>query len=189
MGFQHMTAERRAELGRQGGRIGGATRAGQFTAEFQSTAGRAGSSAQKAAAGRKGWATVVARYGADYAAKLAAEWRRDHPNAYEVATMAALDYLGFVYRREVLVRDVYADFVLSDLPAVIEVDHPQWHTNNALHGEDRVGRDRYKNGVYAAAGLVVIRLDPTATPAAGIVPALDVALHALAFAGAPRGVK
>lgn len=182
MGFQHMTPEQRLELSRRAGRLGGQARAKTFTAESQAAAGRAGTRAQKQAAGRQGWAATVARYGADWASKQLADWRRANPNEYELKVMGWLDTFQLVYTHETLVGDVWADFKLADLPAVIEVDGTVWHTNDALHGQDRVGRDAYKNQVYARHHLAVIRLNTDDIKSGAALAQLDLALTALALA-------
>lgn len=178
MGFQHMTAEQRAALGRRGGQ----TRAAQLTPEHQAAAGRAGTREQKQRAGRVGWAVTAARYGADWAAKQAADWRRANPNEYELKVMGWLDQFQLSYTHETLVGDVWADFKLADLPAVVEVDGTVWHTNSALHGQDRAGRDVYKNQVYARHHLAVIRLNTDDIKNGAALAQLDRALTALALA-------
>lgn len=182
MGFQHMTAERRLEISKRAGQLGGQARAKTFTPASQAAAGRAGTREQKQRAGRQGWAVTAARYGNDWAAKQLADWRRANPNEYELKVMGWLDTFQLVYTHESLVGDVYADFVLVDLPAVIEVDCPIWHTNDALHGQDRAGRDVYKNQCYARHHLAVIRLNTDDIKSGAALAQLDLALTALALA-------
>jgi len=130
-----------------------------FTPEHQRRAQAARSYESLAQAGRKGYEALVMRHGVEFVQQNAAKWRRKHPNRYERAVMEWLEDHGIDYQRDVMIEGVrYCDFVLTYRGIIIEVDGPIWHTNNALHGEDREGRDKRQDKILTDAGWKIIRI-------------------------------
>lgn len=134
-------------------------RGAHFTPEHQRRAQACRSYESLAQAGRKGYDALVMRHGVEYVQQNAANWRRKHPNRYERQVMEWLEGRGISYQRDVMIENVrYCDFVLTYHGIIVEVDGPIWHTNNALHGEDREGRDRRQDKILTDAGWRVIRI-------------------------------
>lgn len=134
-------------------------RGAHFTPEHQRKAQACRSYESLAQAGRKGYEALVMRHGVEIVQQNAAKWRQAHPNRHERQVMEWLEDHGIEYRRDAMVAGVrYCDFVLSNRRIIIEVDGPIWHTNNALHGEDREGRDQRQDALLTDAGWRVIRI-------------------------------
>lgn len=157
----------RVEAGRRGGlaRAAGADMKAVGALGGRSTYARHGS-AHMASVGARGWAAFVASKGVDAAADRLHRWRLDHPSSLEQIVDAALSGMGYDdgpdYARDAAVCEdppVYGDFVFHRLHLVIEVDGRRWHTNDPLHGEDRLARDHLRNARLEAAGWRVVHVD------------------------------
>ena len=156
----------RVEAGRRGGlaRAAGADMKAVGALGGRSTYARHGS-AHMASIGARGWAALVANKGVDAAADRLHLWRLDHPSSLEQIVDAALSGMGYDdgpdYERDAAVCEdppVYGDFVFAGLRLVIEVDGRRWHTNDPLHGEDRLARDEQRDARLEAAGWRVIHV-------------------------------
>lgn len=118
-----LTAAQRSENARKAG----LARAKAFTPEYQRAARARQSSESLAERGRKGYNALVAKLGKAGALQIVAEYRREHPSRYETQLAAALDDAGIPYRREVVIGEAIADFVIDETATVIEVNGGNWH--------------------------------------------------------------
>lgn len=153
----------RVEAGRRGGlaRAAGADMKAVGALGGRSTYARHGS-AHMAAVGARGWAALCANKGVDAATDRLHQWRLDHPSSLEQIVAAALEGLGCTFERYAVVLSdppIYGDFVFADRLLVLEVDGRRWHSNDPLHGEDRLARDRRRNARLEAAGWRVVHVD------------------------------
>lgn len=135
--------------------------------------------------GKKGWQTTVARYGRLFASQVLARWRREHPTNLERQVISWLDEFQVTYTREVQIGDegnfAFADFVLSDIGLIIEVDGERWHTRNNLHGEDRPKRDAQKARLFRRHGYALLRLSERSITTGKAKDRLDLAIHRRMF--------
>ena len=132
--------------------------------------------------GRKGFQATRNRYGLRFVVEQVVSWRRQNPTDIEKTVMGWLDEFQLLYDKDVLIADgdaggVYADLVLRDTKFIIEVDGACWHRNDALHGEDREGRDRYKDAVFKSKGYRVLRLKEVDIKSGCAKELLDCAVH------------
>lgn len=152
-----ITAEARRAICRKAGQA----RARQFTPEYQRKARAAQTRECCAIKGRKGFEALVRKYGQAHALEHLAKYRREHPNAVERLVIAWLNERGIAYQQEAQVCGYYVDFLVGQAngsQTVVEVDGRGWHSNIALHGQDRRGRDTLRDMALAANGYTVIRL-------------------------------
>lgn len=153
----------RVKAGRKGGRAraAGADMKAVGRLGGKATHARHGS-AHMATVGARGWAALVANKGVDAATERLHRWRLDHPSSLEQIVAAALEGLSCTFERDAAVLSdppVYGDFVFADRRLVIEVDGRRWHSNDPLHGEDRLARDEQRDARIQAAGWQVYRID------------------------------
>lgn len=148
-----------------------------FTPEHQRKARAAVRPESNRANGARGFAATAARYGRDFAIRASAQWRRESPNRLEQLVMHWLNEFQVAFEREAQIGRFYVDFLCRDFHLAIEVDGRTWHTNHALHGQDRAGRDRRKDDALRAQGYCVLRLSEAAIRDGSAKDALDLALH------------
>ena len=129
-----------------------------------------------AANGRLGWETTKARHGTRMAAQLAAAWRRKNPNRPTRQVMAWLDEFCVSYELEREIGTVFADVACPDWHLVIEIDGAAWH-GVTVHGEDRSGRDAFKDDTYRTHGWRILRLSEADINSGAAFDQLDLALH------------
>ena len=128
--------------------------------EFQREMRSRVSSESCSANGKKGFLATAAKYGRDFAVRMAAAWRRSrNPTNLEGRVEAWLDEFEVPYERDAQIGAYFADYLLRDLNLVVEVDGHTWHTNHPLHGQDREAHDKRKNRVLRRHGYRVLRLD------------------------------
>lgn len=117
------------------------------------------SSESCSANGKKGFLATAAKYGRDFAVRMAAAWRRSRePTDLESKVEAWLDEFQVHYERDAPVGGYFADYLLRDFNLIVEVDGYVWHTNHCLHGQDRVSHDRRKDKALTRCGYNVLRL-------------------------------
>lgn len=140
------------------------------------------SSESCSANGKKGFLATAAKYGRDFAVRMAAAWRRSRkPTNLEAKVEAWLYEFQLRYERDVPVGGYFADFLLSDLDLIVEVDGHTWHTNHPLHGEDRMSRDRRKDRFLKRHGYCVLRLSEADIWNGNAKDQLDAAIHRCFF--------
>jgi very-short-patch-repair endonuclease len=129
-----------------------------------------------AANGRRGWEATKAKHGASFAAATAASWRRANPNKPTRQVMAWLDEFCVAFELEREIGGCYADVACPDWHLVIEIDGARWHGITPF-GEDRRGRDRYKDDTYRVHGWRILRLTEADIKSRAAFDQLDLALH------------
>lgn len=145
------------------------------------------SSESCSANGKKGFLATAAKYGRDFAVRMAAAWRRSRePTDLESQVEAWLDEFQVRYERDAPVGGYFADYLLRDFSLVVEVDGHVWHTNHRLHGQDRVSHDKRKDKVLRRQGYTVLRLPESAIRDGSAKDDLDRAITRQLVAGVSR---
>ena len=138
--------------------------------------------------GKKGFLATAAKYGRDFAVRMAAAWRRSRqPTDLESQVEAWLDEFQMHHERDAPVGGYFADFLLCDLDLIVEVDGHVWHTNHQLHGQDRVTHDKRKDKALRRQGYTVLRLPESAIRNGSAKDALDRAITQQLFRHVPAG--
>lgn len=106
-------------------------------------------------AGKAGYQATLTKHGFGFAAKKAADWRRDNPSNLEKIVIGWLNELDVNYSRETAIDRFYVDFLIGDL--AIEVNGEIWHTDNEVAG-NRVEHDAGKYKTIADLGYTVLVL-------------------------------
>jgi very-short-patch-repair endonuclease len=70
--------------------------------------------------GRAGWQATAAKKGTQWIAEKARERRLTNPSCLERTAMAALEFLGLTYQREVACGPYYIDFVVGRIAIEVE---------------------------------------------------------------------
>lgn len=147
-----------SEAAREKMREGGRQRAQAFDSDYQRRVGARQPIEARRAAGKKGYAALVAKYGADYAQDQTAKWRRNNPTPLELKVAALLAEAGEAFEREAkLESGLYVDFRLERGQRVIEADGNGWHRNGS-HCVNREELDAAKDERVRSLGFQVLRL-------------------------------
>lgn len=183
--------EQLVEWGRKGGKARAAAAGNAGMKAIGAQGGRATharhGSRHMAAAGRLGWQALIGKVGIAGAVERLHTWKLAHPSELETVAARALAGLGLAegehYERDARVSadpPIFGDFVFRVRRLIVEVDGRRWHTNDPLHGEDRLARDVRRDRLLTAAGWRVVRLDERtvrdgAALRAALLSALDIA--------------
>ena len=135
------------------------------------------SSASCAANGRKGYQATRNKYGPAFTSRVLAEYRRTFPSQLVRKVCTWLDEFQVDFALEVEISHYFADIVVTYINLVIEVDGAIWHTQHALHGEDRVARDAKKDRLFMRHGYAVLHLSEADIKNGSAKDKLDRALH------------
>lgn len=117
------------------------------------------------ASGKKGFASLVAKYGRDVGAKTLALHRLKNPSGPERAVIDILTSERVDFAREHQLKEkenssgLFVDFFFPQKNVILEVDEKVWHTDDAFHADPtRVVRDLVKEKTAKKMGIKLFRV-------------------------------